>query len=1738
VEREYRRTKYRNNTKIPYSHSENKSSTSSSSKSSPTSENRYITPEHLRNPLTDVDENSPIREQISEIEGIFLEILTKFVGEDKANQFLEGIRSDPNSWLALLEEIQPLIHQFVPYQVILNIGIILKRLAELYLTAPESNDVEDDLDLTPESIESLIAQREAYYNLNLVLPLAVTATNIDTQRLYPDSEDFSFDGLEDLIRYDRSNLARGRQRISSLYETVKDKVAQLKQVNKLSQRKIDSNVIRNAVLIRDYTEARDAVGGDERQREKISIFWQKLTADPNNADKIALISQKAENLLKTIPNLDALPIEEQEKILITLRNGILFQYYGDVLDNKKDSLADSQKSPRETEAEVDAARLHQLIKERPTQSIYEILNQSTEKVRYLAEVYNLQYGDLVADLKSLFKLSNNSNIFTDSPWRVVLGMLTRAEINVSGELVEYQKYFKDNSSEFRINSTDPETITPENLVSYTVEVPQRLKEDLAGGGYKFSWYAINSNPDSQTPIYIQGPTSSSWESVKFPGVGEYKVIVQVQYYPNGRINPPEQLVNYIEFQQKVENPTLTPKKGAPESLKAEIAQTREKLLARIPSITNRLRKAIATLEKKGLPSAAEREMFSAWDRLSQTIISLSPAVSAGVVTKEQLIQLQKEADSVLESMEDLAGHKLIMKAAALSQLGIIPSGDWSAIYQKYFELAMELDSRAISLPLNLDPKYRTSQNQDSYTALKTENERFRFTVDVHKKLADFQDRSAGKNPRKVTAYFYPNQNINDTGSTVSVVPLTLYYWSDSINWYLSQINPEQILTVSVPKRDSSSEFPPTELFEKLNSNNRFPTGVIRYLDPTGEQSQIEVTGNWGLSDWLGLVGLGALVIGVGLLTKSPSVTSKVAVWGYRAIYLSTTAGVLASAANLAETTSDGSATPISISLDLLGIVSGSAAIASQGSIVINRALSAQKGAAAAQLARFGGGTFIGLKAAETGSDAASLVLFAGDSLQQLKAVQSGPGSKEDKNKATNLLILQLIANGSLMTLGIKGNLSEMSTVNLGVKNGAVVVSSSEIDSNLITLPSTSVEPAKTVPETNQTNRNVETELDLNQNTTVNKTLPDKNNLTPTPRELIETLPKDLQVEIPISLDPTLNDNTVKVHYKEKNGLIGEIEIVAGKKATANDIKLHTRTVRIMQSYAGLLGRARRLYRDILSWFDIPSPPGPGTLGFEARLEVEKLPRIIQDRLNTIEKLQNSGADLSALDALEKEIKDFSAQLKTYEETVAQMNKNPGVGFVAAEGKKTRLEKVAKLREEFGQKPFTRTEIRNLLFDENITKKQDSSLTVRISGWANKFRNETGLYHNQYLDVYAFDEKILPVNMVKEQFGQRIFTRKEFQEFFNGKLLEFASKNPELAKQTFEQKRADYILKTWVKDSSIGLYSHQEGKRTKVRYSFDETAFARAGLTTPKQTKPSIAQEIFDNNITEQQVWQRLIKNHKDGTKNSTRKWADVLMREKLVNSEQEIIDYIKTENYQGRAVGEVRRDFKDHYRPKLLKLIYSQPSPELRYKKMREIAESLDIQGQGYFSEDWYQKEFTPRIDSETKKEIPNTTQITLDAEIVKNQYDIELSNKERRRFDELYGDENEATIREHKHVLTSFQSDQIKQFHDNIKIVQHNRNIDAKFKKGEKLDKTPKDTPVIIEEDGKKFRPKKIVYTFATPEGVKANAKFMAAQLTEPNNINILSFEIINNKGQKKTINFNNISELDEPALSQWLYH
>ena len=65
--------------------------------------------------------------------------------------------------------------------------------------------------------------------------------------------------------------------------------------------------------------------------------------------------------------------------------------------------------------------------------------------------------------------------------------------------------------------------------------------------------------------------------------------------------------------------------------------------------------------------------------------------------------------------------------------------------------------------------------------------------------------------------------------------------------------------------------------------------------------------------------------------------------------------------------------------------------------------------------------------------------------------------------------------------------------------------------------------------------------------------------------------------------------------------------------------------------------------------------------------------------------------------------------------------------------------------------------------------------------------------------------------------------------------------------------------------------------------------------------------------------------------------------------------------------------------------------------------------------------------------------------------------------------------------------------------------------------------------------------YVFTLPKGVEANAEFMIRELR--NNQNILSFEIFNNRGERKIIEHGDLKKLNGTVLlegkplNDWLY-
>jgi Domain of unknown function (DUF4157) len=167
------------------------------------------------------------------------------------------------------------------------------------------------------------------------------------------------------------------------------------------------------------------------------------------------------------------------------------------------------------------------------------------------------------------------------------------------------------------------------------------------------------------------------------------------------------------------------------------------------------------------------------------------------------------------------------------------------------------------------------------------------------------------------------------------------------------------------------------------------------------------------------------------------------------------------------------------------------------------------------------------------------------------------------------------------------------------------------------------------------------------------------------------LPPDLIGKVPIIEDPTLTGNTVHVAYDN-----GRLRIEVGPLAEPKDIRSHVETARKFQKYEGVIGLVRQLIDRAKTALRIT--PGYGTKGFEAREEVQKLTRIIDDLEKTKAQIDARGDSLSSdparaknqaeSDAIGSELANLREQLERHQKDIDSYE--PGRGFVAAEARPT------------------------------------------------------------------------------------------------------------------------------------------------------------------------------------------------------------------------------------------------------------------------------------------------------------------------------------------------------------------------------------------------------------------------------------------------------------------------------------
>ncbi|MCC2659202.1 MAG: hypothetical protein K0Q76_4310, partial [Panacagrimonas sp.] len=163
----------------------------------------------------------------------------------------------------------------------------------------------------------------------------------------------------------------------------------------------------------------------------------------------------------------------------------------------------------------------------------------------------------------------------------------------------------------------------------------------------------------------------------------------------------------------------------------------------------------------------------------------------------------------------------------------------------------------------------------------------------------------------------------------------------------------------------------------------------------------------------------------------------------------------------------------------------------------------------------------------------------------------------------------------------------------------------------------------------------------------------------------EGLPPKLGVNVEVKVNEDLHGNTVRVIPDEHGGPRRGVRVEAGPDATPTDVMLHAHTVQSMQRYQGLLGRLRQL----ADWFKLTTV---GSRGWEAKLELEKLPGIIHERM---QQLSKGGLDLDAQMRLMDEINGLSRQIDDHQRVLdsPELRDQKGRGFVAAEKQQVKSE---------------------------------------------------------------------------------------------------------------------------------------------------------------------------------------------------------------------------------------------------------------------------------------------------------------------------------------------------------------------------------------------------------------------------------------------------------------------------------
>ncbi len=272
--------------------------------------------------------------------------------------------------------------------------------------------------------------------------------------------------------------------------------------------------------------------------------------------------------------------------------------------------------------------------------------------------------------------------------------------------------------------------------------------------------------------------------------------------------------------------------------------------------------------------------------------------------------------------------------------------------------------------------------------------------------------------------------------------------------------------------------------------------------------------------------------------------------------------------------------------------------------------------------------------------------------------------------------------------------------------------------------------------------------------------------------------------------------------------------------------------------------------------------------------------------------------------------------------------------------------------------------------------------------------------------------------------------------------------------------------------------------------------------------------------TEDKIFKRLttVPQHDEGPTSTFKAFYEMLVKQGI-DTPEGIKARLKSLNPVGKGADKIRGKLKDFYRP-LVRDRIAKPEvaamvkkyPELpwngpdggktaynqaRYREMTEFLGKLAPSDKGNMFEEWYQAVHSP----------DSLRHVELTPETLKKAGVNFAANPEMKRFADLFEADGVCELKAKEGPLST---DEKKQFQAYMRLVN-------------------KQIPI----EGKTVTVKAVKYVFAFPEGTRANADWIAEQLTLAGGFEV---EIFNSKGAKDVLKAANATKFRTPEFWDWL--